>query len=46
MRYYEAEESAIKISPKTVVWTIIFIAVLVVILNVYYGKFPIVVTGQ
>ena len=43
MRYYEAEESAIKISPKTVLWASIFIAVLVIALNVYYGKFPVAV---
>lgn len=46
MRYYEAEESVIKISPKTVVWAIIFIAVLVIILNVYYGKFPVVIASH
>jgi preprotein translocase subunit Sec61beta len=40
MRYYEAEETAIKLSPKTVVWTTIFVAILVMVLNIYYGKFP------
>ena len=40
MRYYESEESAIKISPKAVLWGAVFTAVFVLILNIYYGKFP------
>lgn len=38
MRYFEAEESAIKIDPKTVIVAGILIGAVVIILNATYGK--------
>ena len=40
MRYYESEEVAIKISPRTVVLITLMIGVLALALNVFYGRFP------
>ena len=41
MRYYDAEETAISIDPKTVVSVSVVAGILVLILNAYYGIWPI-----
>lgn len=40
MRYFETEESAIKISPKAVVIACIIAAIAAIILNAYFGMWP------
>lgn len=40
MRYFETEESAIKISPQAVVIACIVIAIAAIILNAYFGMWP------
>jgi len=40
MRYYEVEDSAIKVSPKSIVILSLVIAVLVIALNAYYQLWP------
>ncbi|MEM3087449.1 MAG: preprotein translocase subunit Sec61beta [Halobacteria archaeon] len=40
MRYYESEESVVKFSPQTVLWVAILTCAGVLLINVYYGKFP------
>jgi len=40
MRYYDSEETAILIEPKTVVIVALVAGVLVLILNAYYGIWP------
>jgi preprotein translocase subunit Sec61beta len=41
MRYYDAEETAISIDPKTVVSVSVVAGILVLVLNAYYGIWPI-----
>ncbi len=41
MRYYDAEETAILIDPKTVVTIALIAGIAVLILNAYYGIWPI-----
>ncbi len=41
MRYYDAEETAISIDPKTVISVSVVAGILVLILNAYYGIWPI-----
>ncbi len=40
MRYYESEESDFKFSPQTVLWVTVLSAAGVLLINIYYGKFP------
>lgn len=40
MRYYEADKSAIAIDPKTVLVLSLVAAVIVLMLNAYYGVWP------
>ena len=40
MRYYDVEESAVKLSPKTILLIGVFIAVVVLGLEIYYGVWP------
>ncbi len=40
MRYFDTEESAIKISPKAVVIACIVIAIAAIALNAYFGMWP------
>jgi len=40
MRYYEADKSAIAIDPKTVLVVSLVAAVIVLMLNAYYGVWP------
>lgn len=40
MRYYEAEESEVKFPPQMVFWAAVVTAIGVLLINVYYGKFP------
>ncbi len=40
MRYYESEESDVKLSPQTVLWVAILSAAGILLINIYYGKFP------
>ncbi|MDF2954682.1 MAG: Preprotein translocase subunit SecG [Candidatus Alkanophagales archaeon MCA70_species_2] len=40
MRYFDVEESAIKISPKAIVLIGILIGVVVLALEIYYGVWP------
>lgn len=40
MRYYEADKSAITIDPKTVLVLCIVAAIMVLVLNAYYGVWP------
>lgn len=40
MRYFDTEESAVKISPKTVVVSSIFTAIAITALNMHYGLWP------
>lgn len=40
MRYFDTEESAIKISPKAVVILGIVIAIAAIVLNAYFGMWP------
>ena len=40
MRYYDVEESAVKLSPKTILLIGVFIAVIVLGLEIYYGVWP------
>jgi preprotein translocase subunit Sec61beta len=40
MRYYDVEESALKLSPKTVLLIGVFIAVVIVGLEIYFGVWP------
>jgi len=40
MRYYEADKSAIAIDPKTVLMVSLVAAVVVLVLNAYYGVWP------
>ncbi len=42
MRYYDAEETAILIDPKTVVTIALIAGIAVLVLNAYYGIWPIV----
>ncbi len=41
MRYYDAEETAISIDPKTVISVSVVAGILVLILNAYYGIWPV-----
>ncbi len=41
MRYYDAEETAILIDPKTVVTIALIAGIAVLVLNAYYGIWPI-----
>jgi len=41
MRYYDAEETAISIDPKTVISVSVVIGILVLVLNTYYGVWPV-----
>ncbi len=41
MRYYDAEETAISIDPKTVVSVSVVAGILVLVLNAYYGIWPV-----
>jgi len=40
MRYYDVEESAVKLSPKTILLIGVFIAVVILGLEMYYGVWP------
>jgi len=40
MRYYDVEESAVKLSPKTILLIGVFIAVVIIGLEVYFGVWP------
>ncbi len=40
MRYYDSEETAISISPKTVLIVAVVIGLGVLVLNASYGKWP------
>jgi preprotein translocase subunit Sec61beta len=40
MRYYDVEESALKLSPKTVLLIGVFIAVVIIGLEIYFGVWP------
>jgi preprotein translocase subunit Sec61beta len=40
MRYYDVEESAVKLSPKTVLLIGVFVAVVILGLEIYYGVWP------
>lgn len=40
MRYYDVEESAVKLSPKIVLLIGVFIGVLVIGLEIYFGVWP------
>ncbi len=42
MRYYDAEETAIQIHPKTVVMVALVAGLVILGLNAYYGIWPIV----
>jgi preprotein translocase subunit Sec61beta len=40
MRYYDVEESAVKLSPKTILLLGVFIGVVVLGLEIYFGLWP------
>jgi preprotein translocase subunit Sec61beta len=40
MRYYEVEDSAIKVSPKSIIILGLVVTVIVIALNAYYGLWP------
>ncbi|MGB7532776.1 MAG: preprotein translocase subunit Sec61beta [Halobacteriota archaeon] len=40
MRYYDVEESSVKFSPKTVLLIGVFIGVMILGLEIYYGVWP------
>jgi len=40
MRYYEVEDSAIKVSPKSIIILGLVVTVVVIALNAYYGLWP------
>ncbi len=40
MRYYDVEESAVKLSPKTILLVGVFIGVVVLGLEIYFGVWP------
>lgn len=40
MRYFEEEKTQIKVNPKTILVAGILTAVLVIVLNAYYGLWP------
>lgn len=40
MRYYDVEESAVKLSPKTILLIGVFVAVVILGLEIYYGVWP------
>jgi len=40
MRYYDVEESAVKLSPKTILLLGVFIGVVVLGLEIYFGVWP------
>jgi len=40
MRYYDVEESAVKFSPKTVLLIGVFIGVIILGVEIYYGTWP------
>jgi preprotein translocase subunit Sec61beta len=40
MRYYDVEESAVKFSPKAVLLIGVFIGVMILGLEIYYGVWP------
>ncbi len=40
MRYYDAEETAILIDPKTVITIAVVAGIAILILNAYYGIWP------
>jgi len=40
MRYYDAEETAISIDPKTVVTVSVVAGLVILVLNAYYGIWP------
>ncbi len=42
MRYYDAEETAILIDPKTVFSISIVIGIAILVLNAYYGIWPLI----
>jgi len=41
MRYYDVEESAVRLSPKTVLLVGVFIGVVVLGLEIYFGVWPV-----
>lgn len=40
MRYYDVEESALKVSPKVILLVGIFIGVVIIGLEIYFGVWP------
>ncbi len=40
MRYYDVEESAVKMSPKMILLVGVFIGVLIIGLEIYFGVWP------
>ncbi|MHC1610269.1 MAG: preprotein translocase subunit Sec61beta [Candidatus Methanospirareceae archaeon] len=40
MRYYDVEESAVKVSPKMILLIGVFIGVLIIGLEIYFGTWP------
>ena len=40
MRYYDAEETAVQVTPKTVVSVAVAAGLAVLVLNAYYGIWP------
>ncbi len=42
MRYYDAEETAILIDPKTVFSVALVIGIAILVLNAYYGIWPLI----
>ncbi|MBA5942637.1 MAG: preprotein translocase subunit Sec61beta [Methanophagales archaeon] len=40
MRYYDTEESSVKVSPKTILLIGVFIGILVIGLQIYFGVWP------
>ncbi|PXF51086.1 MAG: preprotein translocase subunit Sec61beta [Candidatus Methanophagaceae archaeon] len=41
MRYYDVEESAVRLSPKTVLLVGVFIGVVILGLEIYFGVWPV-----
>ena len=41
MRYYDAEETALSIDPKTVITVSIIVGLAILVLNAYYGIWPV-----
>lgn len=40
MRYYDVEESTVRLSPKTIVLIGVFVGVAVLVLQIYFGAWP------